>query len=395
MSATIRTFIAFAVLPACMLSPTDDRRVSSTTTALTYSGYTIEAGAPVQVRAWDFNLNRMVNVGAPVAASTTARDAGGTPIYSWSASRTLAPQFWRTGPVAGRCAVVGAQTTVSGRTYDVITVESDWANCYGDNPSAGEFYTNCRSSNSPVAKLYTTDWPTVAVSSSQLALAGLVATSQISLMFDNYTATAYQFCSASTPSGCPGGDGSDPEMWKYFQPNASWLDNDGERLTFSIDPSRSNPMTIYIDNMQSRSLDFSVAGNRFVLGVTFEARDPEIRMNCIRNAACPFVDGKTIDFTAPRAQISFALAVEDGHIVFTDVSTVFTTGLSTDEANQAAAGIADAITEKLTTSSSIRRAVNSALDAVIHGAAGVDGFPIEQVTVSSGTLSVLPACPQD
>jgi hypothetical protein len=277
-----------------------------------------------------------------------------------------------------------------------MTVESDWQSCYGDHPSTSEFYTSCASTNSPVSKLYTTDWVARPVPASRLALAGLVASGQISLVFDNYTPTAYQFCNSTNPSGCPAGGAGDPETWKYYAPNASSINDGTSTMTFSIAPSREDPMTIYIDNMRSRTLDFSVVGSRFVLGINFEAADPEIRMNCIRNGLCPFIDGMTIDFTAPRAAISFTLSADDGRIAYTDVSTVFTTGLTGDDrADRAAASIADAITEKLMTDPAIRSAVGSALDAVVHGAAELDGFPIEQVAVSGGTLSVLPGCPQD
>jgi hypothetical protein len=294
---------------------------------------------------------------------------------------------------------VGARATVGGRSYDVISVESDWGNCYADNESASEFYTNCRADNFPVAKVYTTAWGSLGVDSGDLALAALLLQGEVRMTFDNFTPTAYEFCNATNPAGCPPGLSADPETYKYYRPNGSSIVTSDGTINFSITPSRHDPMTIYIDDMNTRPsnrFDLTTSGGRLRLGINFESSGPEIRMNCIRNAACPFVDGKTLDFTTPRAVLAFDLGVEDGAVVFDNVTTTFTTGSTDPDTVAAGNQIGSAITEMLLTDATIRDAVNGALDRIVRGTSGIsDEFPIEAVTVTSTGLQVQPGCPLD
>jgi hypothetical protein len=396
----LKSLFVLASASGCMLTPTDDQRVASTTSTLSFTGFTNESRAPVQVRAWDFTANAMVNLGASVNSdATSSTSSGGTPLFAWSASRTLASRFWRSGPAGGHCAAVGARATVNGNTYDVISVESDWGNCYADNPSAGEFYTNCRADNFPVAKVYTNAWGSLPVDSGDLALAAALLQTEVRMTFDNFTPTAYEFCNASNPAGCPPGLAGDPETYKFYRPNGSSIVTSDGTINFSITPTRRDPMTIYIDDMSTRSsnrFDLTTSGGRLRLGINFESTGPEIRMNCIRNIACAFVDGRTLDFTTPRAVLAFELGIEDGAVVFTDVTTTFTTGSTDPDTVSAGNSIGDAITEKLLTDATIRDAVNGALDRIVRGTSGLgDEFPVEAVTVTSTGLSVQPGCPLD
>jgi hypothetical protein len=61
------------------------------------------------------------------------------------------PQFWRSGPGGAQCAAVGAQTTLSSGTFNVISVEEDWGDCYSAHPAVGDFFSHCAASNTPVA----------------------------------------------------------------------------------------------------------------------------------------------------------------------------------------------------------------------------------------------------
>jgi hypothetical protein len=387
---------AFAIgWAGCMLSPTDDGRVSSTTATLPFEGFTIDPGAPVQVRAWSYTTHAMADVGTPVSASTSPFNIDGGPLYSWSAPRVLPPQFWRSGPGGAQCAAVGATTTVSTGTHNVISVEQNWGDCFNDHPSVGDFFSHCAASNSPVAKIYTNSWGPVTVTQSQLNLAGIIATSTISLRLDNFTPTQGQFCNASNPGGCPPGLSADPETYQFFLPGASSLNQSGSTpLTFSITPSRNDPMTVYIDNMASNSIDFATSGNRFLLGINFESAGPEIRMNCIRNFVCGFVGNPTLEVDNARAVLSFALAVQNGRVVYTDVTATLTTS-STGDSVSAANGIATAMADKLNNEPSIKAAVSTALDSVIRGSAGLTAFPLEAISVSGGNVFVRPGCPMD
>jgi hypothetical protein len=397
--ASFRAAAMFVAIPAvmggCMYRPTDDGRVASTTAPLRFDGYTMEARAPVQVRAWNFTANTMDDIGAPARAGAEPFHIGTRALYGWTASHLLAPRYWRSGPAGGQCAVVGATTVLGGWTYDVMTLEPDWGACFGRYDTLEQFFLNCQSSNMPVAKIYTNSWGSLTVDQARLDLAGLLASGQVILTLDNFTPNAYQFCTGGNPAGCPPGLSGDPETYKFYAPAASSLATGDATHAFSITPSRSDPMTVYIDDLTSTSLDFRTEGNRFILGIDFESSGPEIRMNCIRNIVCSSVDGRTIEFAAPRAELSFALTVDGGRVAYTDVAVTFTTGSGGGDAAQAGAAIGAAMREKLTSDSGIRSAVSAALDAVIRGAAGVDAFPMESIAIASGTITVVPGCPQD
>jgi hypothetical protein len=387
--------IALSLATGCMLSPTDDGHVSSTTAPLTFSGLDIEPDAVVQVRAWDNVAHAMADVGAPVRSETTAIGiATDQPLYAWTAPRTLEPRFWRAGLAGGSCANVAANTTLAtGSTYSVITVESNWLSCYNAHPTVGDFFNHCRSNHAPTAQIFTDDWSPVLVSPAALNLAGIIASAQIHLTFDNYQPVGYAFCNASNPAGCPPGLSGDPETYKYYQPDASSITQPSGSLSFAITPSRSDPMTIYIDDMRSSHLDFRVDGTKLVLGITFEPAGVEIPMDCIRNLGCAWAP-REIDFTAPRAELAFELAMVNGHVAFSSVSTTFATGVTgSDLANQAATAIATALHDMVTSNPDIHSAVNSALDQVVRGVANLGDFPLDGVTVSGGVLRVKAGCP--
>jgi len=236
----------------------------------------------------------------------------------------------------------------------------------------------------------------VTVTQSQLNLAGLIASSQITLTLDNFTPTQGQFCNFGNPGGCPPGLGGDPETYQFFFPNASSLVQTGMApLRFSITPSRHDPMTIYIDNLTSTSLDFTTSGNRFLLGINFESSLPEIRMNCIRNFFCAALGNPTLEVDGARAVLSFALAVESGRIVYTDVTATVTTTSPSSDSISAANSIAAAMADKLNNEPSIKAAVATAIDSVIRQSAGLTGFPIEGVGIGGGNIQVRAGCPLD
>lgn len=383
-------------MTGCMLAPTDDGVVSSATQVLPFEGYLTQPSAPVHVRAWNYTTNTMEDVGPQVLSGTSPLNVSGGPLYSWAAPRALPAQYWRSGPRGGQCAAVGAQTTSGGARYNAMTVESDWVNCWVDNPSVGEFFNACQADNAPVAKLYTSDWSPVPVSQATLNLAGAIASSQISLTFDNYTPVQGQFCSSANPGGCPPGLAADPETYQFYQPNASSITQTGQPpLTFSITPSRSSPMTVYIDNLRSQSLGFTTAGDRFVLNVNFEEADPEIRFNCIRDFWC-FLYPSTMELPAPRASVSFGLQVRDGQVTYSDAVATFTTSSTDGNAQSAAAAIGAAMGDKLNNDASIKAQVAAALDAVIRQTGGLGAtFPLAGVSITGGLLQVRAGCPMD
>jgi hypothetical protein len=153
-------------------------------------------------------------------------------------------------------------------------------------------------------------------------------------------------------------------------------------------------MTVYIDNMASSSIDFTTSGNRFLLGINFESAGPEVRMNCIRNFFCGALGDPTLEVDSARAVLSFGLALEGGHVVYTDVTATMTTS-SLGDSVSAASGIASAMADKLNSEPAIKTAINAALDSVIRQSAGLGAFPLESLSIGGGQISVLAGCPMD
>jgi hypothetical protein len=396
------TILAFATaqlltlsLTGCMLSPTDDGTVTTTTAALPFNGYLTTPAAPVFIRAWNYTANRMEDVGPQLLSHTSPLNVDGGPLYYWETFRALPAAYWRTGPGGGQCASVGAQTVSNGARYNVITVEEDWANCWNENPSVGGFYNNCASEDAPVAKIYTENWGDVTVNQSLLNLAGAVASTQISLIFDNFTGTQGQFCNSGNPGGCPPGLSADPETYQFYQPNASSITQMGNpAMSFSITPTRQDPLTVYIDDLRSQSLSFTTSGNRFVLGINFEDAGPEIRMNCIRNAGC-FLYPSTMELGTPRASISFALNLQNGRVTYSDAQATFTTSSTGGNELNAAAAIGTAMTDKLNNDANIKASVAAALDAVLRQTANLGGLTMQSLAIGSGVVRIRPGCGMD
>jgi hypothetical protein len=407
-ATTVAAAACAAVMGGCMLGPTDGERVSSTSEVLDFYGYDNEASGLVQVSGWDFTTHALAPIGPAVRADTSGiTPAGGNTLYEWSASQALAPRFWHAGPAGGSCAIVRPRTThADGNTYDMITVDDDWADCWDGDPNTSHFYENCRSAHSPLAMLYTNDWGNVTVGANpgDWSLVNALASGGIHITFDNFQPVAFADCNDNNPAGCPqglpAGYPTDANTYKFFLPDGGSIVAPMMGATtpymFSINPVRQDPMTIYIDNMQSSSIDFHVANGKLVLGINFTDSGPELRMNCINNFICAFVDGTTITFAAPRAEVTLGLAVVGGHVQYTDVSTTFTTGNSDSNSIAAAAAIAQAITAHLSTDAGIKTQLDGALDLVVRVVGRLGLTPpelgLDALILAGNTMTVQPGC---
>ncbi len=395
-----RTKYAFVLLIAfstfgCMTWPMNGSIVADTNAPLSFGGYHIQSNTPVQVKAWNYNTNRMTNLGGTINSSRAGVvGVFDSPIYEWSGRRTLAPNYWRDGPNGGQCAVATASTVLSGRTYSIMTLDPDWGSCLSSNPTLGGFYSNCRSVNFPYAELFTPDWQPLEISEGTLGTAGILASRQVSIVLDNYTPTEFEFCSAATPAGCPTPT-SDPNTYKYYKPNGGAVTADGASLEFSIAPARENYMTVYIDEMASNRIQFSVEGtNTLVMQVDFESAGPEIRMNCIDNFICGFIGNPTLELGSPSAALRFPLIVRAGEVTYNSATVAFT---ATGDSNvqNAASSIGIAMQDKINNDASVKSAISATLDGLLHQAGAFDAvYPISEVTVVGSGLRVKAGCPR-
>lgn len=146
--------VAAIGLASCMLVPTDDGHVVSASAPLSFVGYVLNPGVLVQVQARNTSTGVMEDVGAPVLSETTELKLSDGKLYPWSTSIVLGPQHWTVGPPFPRFAEVGAQMiTSNGSRWSVMTVESNWVDCFSRNPNIADFNKNCGSDRSPIARI--------------------------------------------------------------------------------------------------------------------------------------------------------------------------------------------------------------------------------------------------
>jgi hypothetical protein len=150
-------------------------------------------------------------------------------------------------------------------------------------------------------------------------------------------------------------------------------------------------MTVYIDDLRSRTLRFSTSGDRFTLTIDFEADGPELRMNCIRDGWC-FLYPSSMELDTPRAVISFGLQLAAGRVTYSDATATFTTSSTDGNAISAATAIGAAMADKLNNEPSIKAAVAAALDSVIRQTANLGNLTMDGLTVGGGVVRVRPGC---
>ena len=108
------------------------------------------------------------------------------------------------------------------------------------------------------------------------ALAGALT----EVTIDNYTPNAFEFNADNT--------------FKFHRPDGGRFRIDdlggliagAPDVSFNVAASRSNPYTIYLDDMRSQSVTYSAASGRFIVDVAFESGGTEVWANCIENIQC-------------------------------------------------------------------------------------------------------------
>ncbi len=166
--------VASVFISACMLSPVDGQVVSSTTGSIGFGGYTHQASQAVVLQyaagsTW-------INAGSTTTSATVSyTTSDGVDLYAWNLPMVLPASAWTPGTTGSfakvRMRVPGAGANGSDAT--MYTFRSDWSSCYASNPTLGGFINNCQSPRSPLAFVYTRDFP----SGVDLAITSMVSTS--------------------------------------------------------------------------------------------------------------------------------------------------------------------------------------------------------------------------
>jgi microsomal dipeptidase-like Zn-dependent dipeptidase len=144
-----------------MLSPTDGQPVASTTTPLTFSGFHYYPNQPVRIEAFDFGARdfRLVQT---TMSSSDALHVGDGPLYAWSATHALGPEFWepRASGNGGRARVRSSGAVDGLGDAQFISVGPDWGSCWSSLAPQTRvgFYETCRAASSPEAEIVATNY---------------------------------------------------------------------------------------------------------------------------------------------------------------------------------------------------------------------------------------------
>lgn len=153
---------AFALaVSGCMLNPVDGQVVSSTSEVINFAGYT-------NTRSQQVDLEYGLGSSWTEVTGTTTTDtrslvtSDGVDLFGWSIPTALPALAWSNG-TTGRFAkvrMVVPGAGASGSDAYMYTFLSDWSSCHAANPGLGRFLGNCQSPRSPVAYVFTRDYPT-------------------------------------------------------------------------------------------------------------------------------------------------------------------------------------------------------------------------------------------
>lgn len=153
--------LIFSALSGCMLEPADGKLVSSTSTPVSFSGYTDAKNEAVYVQ-YAVGLNWRTIMQTPEdqtrTSSTVSRTEGETDLYAWHASHVLPAEAWTPG-TTGSFAKVRSSVIRSDTPRYLTSFRTDWSACWASNSDIGRFISNCSSDNSPSAYIYTRNYP--------------------------------------------------------------------------------------------------------------------------------------------------------------------------------------------------------------------------------------------
>jgi hypothetical protein len=181
---TRKMYLAASVVFAagCTIAPVDGMEVASTGTSISFSGYDSLAGRNVQVEVLGAPNPYVSEASAPGFALgpivSTRLDApqtlNGATYYQWNLSSVIPAGYWQSliipsptpGGTSSTAAFARIRTRYIGAGIDGADSYgftfagpsmTDVANCYATNPSTA--LGRCKSKHSPVAYIYTTNFP--------------------------------------------------------------------------------------------------------------------------------------------------------------------------------------------------------------------------------------------
>ncbi len=145
---------------ACMLTPVDGQTVSSPTTSVSFGGYSNTASQRVRLDYYGAGL-AWRDGGVATTSPTVSLVEDGVSLYGWSLISTLPADAWRPGTTGqwAKVRMMAPGAATDGSDQPLYSFRPDWSSCRTANPGISNFISNCQSPRSPVAYLYTPDFP--------------------------------------------------------------------------------------------------------------------------------------------------------------------------------------------------------------------------------------------
>lgn len=147
------------VSSACMLNPVDGQVVSSMTAAQSFGGYSNTASQSVRLE-WGTGVV-WNDAGVTTTSATSSFVEDDVLLYGWNINTALPAAAWGAGTTGhfAKVRMVVPPTTAGGTDTFMYSFKPDWSACRAANPGLSNFISRCKSPRSPVAYLYTSDFP--------------------------------------------------------------------------------------------------------------------------------------------------------------------------------------------------------------------------------------------
>jgi hypothetical protein len=149
--------LGLSLLSACSFGPYDGTQVDTRSTPVLFNGFGSTGGQPIAFQV-------LSGAGGPSVIGSTTLSTEPTPYnganyYQWSKSIVIPQNRWTPGPAGGYYATVRSRIDSNGTFLYPYTFPPNWSTCYDGLADKGEFVFECRSPHSPLAYVYTADFP--------------------------------------------------------------------------------------------------------------------------------------------------------------------------------------------------------------------------------------------
>lgn len=113
---------------------------------------------------------------------------------------------------------------------------------------------------------------------------------------------------------------SKAEEFAYVVKNDSYIETmfNGSlrKFRFDVPVERRDPLSIYIQDMNTQRVTAARSGNRIKLSLFFESSEREAWANCVANAGCAFYNNRDVQINSAKVDIYLKPLVENGRFSY-------------------------------------------------------------------------------